>query len=359
MTGRERIMAVLRGGEPDRIPWAPLVDEYFTSSIGGRNHAVGVVEALREIGADVIRRHTHVFDEVYPGIEFATERRGNEELLTIRTPAGDLRQQYVYSGRTKFCKGHMAGARRDIDALKALFEAIRFEPDYESFLKEQAAIGEDGIAAVSCEPTPIQKLLQYEMGVENFTYLLCDYEDEMKELMEIIHLSNLRLLKVLVESPAEVIVGYEDTSTTVLSAAWYRNHCSARIDEYADAVHRSSKIYITHMCGKLKGFANMIAENRMDGIDSVCPPTTGDLAAGEALKAFEGKFVIGGIEPVALQRMTAEETADYTLNVLRDAAPGRGFILSTGDATAWGTPMENLKTVTETVKRHGKYPMKF
>ncbi len=111
------------------------------------------------------------------------------------------------------------------------------------------------------------------------------------------------------------------------------------------------------MCGKLKGLKEIIAEGRMDGIDSVCPPTTGDLWAHEAISAWKDKIIIGGLEPVKLERSTIAETKKYVLDVLKKAAPCKNFILSTGDATAYGTPLENLVAVTQTVEKYGRFPV--
>ena len=47
-------------------------------------------------------------------------------------------------------------------------------------------------------------------------------------------------------------------------------------------VKGAGKVCIVHMCGKLKGFAAEVGAGRMDGIDSLCPPTTGDFWAHEA-----------------------------------------------------------------------------
>lgn len=92
----------------------------------------------------------------------------------------------------------------------------------------------------------------------------------------------------------------------------------------------------------------------MDGIDSVCPPSTGDTWADEALASWPGKVVVGGLEPPALQRMTVEETRAYTREVLGRVAPGSRLILSTGDATSYGTPVENLMAVGEVVEEIGR-----
>lgn len=110
------------------------------------------------------------------------------------------------------------------------------------------------------------------------------------------------------------------------------------------------------MCGKLSLLTDTLAEGKMDGIDSVCPPTTGDLEPGDALEET-GKIIIGGLEPAALVRMNVEETREYTLEKLKQVGTGRNFILSTGDSTAYGTPLENLKAITRVIKEYGQFPL--
>jgi len=121
------------------------------------------------------------------------------------------------------------------------------------------------------------------------------------------------------------------------------------LDDYADIVHVGGKLLIAHMCGLLQGMAPLIARTRLDGIESVTPPTTGNLPVVEARAAWPDKMIIGGLEPKSLAMLPAGDVYAYAHDVLRRAAPGIGFVLATGDATAWGTPVENLLAVTEAV----------
>ncbi|MBE3038617.1 MAG: hypothetical protein IMZ62_07385, partial [Chloroflexi bacterium] len=76
----------------------------------------------------------------------------------------------------------------------------------------------------------------------------------------------------------------------------------------------------------------------------------------EARAAWGGdKVIIGGVEPAALARMDAGETRAYVTRVLDQMLTLRRFVLSTGDATAYGTPVENLRAVTDVVTN---YPWK-
>ena len=349
MTSRERILCVLKGQEPDRIPWSPLVDGYYTQSLKENGHFPDVVQTVREIGADLIERHVPIIKDVCSKVETKIIRKGDEEVHITTTPVGELKQLYKYSGQTKYSNGHRINNTEEMKILQYIYENTIPQLDEQEFKREIEYIGDSGIRTPSMPATPIQTLLQVEMGVEGFTYNWMDYRRETEELMETMHEYNLKQAKLLAQSSAEAVFQYEDTSTTVMSEIWYRNYCFNHIDQYADIFHKDGKIYITHMCGKLKGFMDIIRKNKMDGIDSVCPPTTGDLHAHEALKGFDGKIIIGGIEPPALRRMTVKETEEYVLNIFRSVAPGKNFILSTGDATAYGTPLENLKKVTEVV----------
>ena len=153
----------------------------------------------------------------------------------------------------------------------------------------------------------------------------------------------------------KVFIEYEDTSTTVMSPAWFKKYAKDYINEYADIMHKNNKVFITHMCGKLTGMVSSLVDGKMDGIDSVCPPTTGDLWSYDALKMLPGKIIIGGIEPPALRRMSVDETKNYVRNVITKSKPFGRFILSTGDATSHGTPVENLKAVTEIIRELGNY----
>lgn len=357
MTSRERLTTVLRGGEPDRIPWSPLISKYYMNSvfIDGKNP--DQADAARMMGADHLERHVEVANSKIVNVDYELIQKGNEELERYSTPVGVLEQISEWAGHTRFIKDFMVKSVDDLKILKYIIEHTCYEPYFEPFLEREAYIGHDGLATASVNGTPIKTMMDYFTGLENFTYLLYDFESDMREVMDMIHIKHMDLLKITIDSPAEFIFIYEDTSTTVLSRNWYKDFCMDYINEYAGLVHKAGKTFITHMCGKLKGFIDLLDQGQMDGIDSVCPPDTGDLWAHEALSALPGKLIIGGIEPPALERMSAVETESYVRNVLEAVAPGKHFILSTGDAVAYGTPMENLRKVSEVVVQWGKYPI--
>ena len=353
MTSRERLMAVFNGAMPDRLPWSPCMDNYFTESLPVRTNGkrLDVVDVCRLIGADIMERHVPVARVNWKNTEHIRIQDGAKEIWRVGTPVGNLERISVRAGNTSSVTKYMANSIEDIKVFSYIFEHMECTPDFAYFLALDERIGSDGIATVSAEASPIKVIMELCAGLENTAYLLSDYPDEMEALMEQIHQASLERLKVLIESPAEVIIAYEDTSTTVLSDKWYEKYSSPYINACADLVSKSGKLFITHMCGKLKGFVNLINKDRMHGIDSVCPPDTGDLWAHEALVFWPGKIIIGGIDPVALCHMTADETRIYVQEIIAATAGRSNFILSTGDAVAYGTPLDNLRAVTDVCQK--------
>ncbi|MBS3970416.1 MAG: hypothetical protein KGZ94_09915 [Clostridia bacterium] len=372
MTSRERIMAVINGKKPDRIPWVPLIGRYYVSSLPSmginlddivrtnkvkppavqKNLNLYEIETIKYVGADVLYRHVDSYRIIYHKSKEFTKIVDGVKYEGFETPVGTIFSKTENATGTEFITKKLVESYEDIKVLMHVMKNVEVQPNYQDYLEFDEYIADDGIATLTGPLTPLQLMLQFYMGIEKTTYALMDYPEEMEELFKLIHEFNQRVYKIMAEAPAMVIISYEDTSTTVISPKWYEDFCSNQLNTYADILHSGSKTFIVHMCGKISRIVNLIAKGKMDGIDSVCPPTPGDIEPGEALSKL-GKIIIGGLDPALLQRMSVEDVEAYTLSKLRQIDEKDRFMLSTGDSTAYGTPLENLKAVTETINNFG------
>lgn len=356
MTGRERIIAALQRHKVDRIPFSLCLDNYFVSSLPKQGYNMNLLETFRYLNNDIMERHSPIYRIEYGGkINITTDNLGDVEILSISTPLGKLKQ-VKQRGSAGFRK-YLLETMEDIKAYTYCQEHLEFVPDYETFERHQEKIGDDGIATPDGWQTPILWLLEHEMGIENTVYALKDYPDEMEYLFDVMHEKIKKSYEIIADSPAVVGFTYEDTSTTFLSDEYLEKYCIPCLNEYSDILHRADKVHIVHMCGKLKGFANQIRDCELDGVDSLCPPTTGDMWPHEARESWGSKIIIGGLEPPALVWMNEEETIRYTVDVLNSIAPGENFVLSTGDAVAHDTPLDNLSCIATLVEKYGDYPL--
>ena len=373
MTSRERLLTVLRGGEPDQIPWSPCIDGYFLASLP-KNMRMSVVEAFRYIGADAMVRHvqtfkTSVYDSGTPSIvesknsniDFIEKKKGNQVWYIYKTPVGTIKERWERREQSPymlFPVEYKIKTVEDLKIYKYIIENQDYETDFENFCKEDKHIGKDGLATTDGPFTPLQYLLMFGMGIQTFYYMLFDYKREMEELIALMDEKNKKAYKIVAESPAEVVFIYENTSTTTVSPDIYKSYEMKYIDEYADILHKTDKIFITHMCGKLRGLTDLIGQGKQNGISEITPSPTGDLDIAESRKIWgKDKIIIGGLEPTALTQLSTLQIETYVKDILTRVSTGDNFILGSGDAVPYGTPIENLKTITNVIKKYGKYPV--
>ncbi len=356
MTGKERVMASLRGDETDRPCWSPVMDHYFTNSLPDQGYPeLDVPDACRLIGADIIERHSPTLSTFEDDcVVRRTERQGDRERMTIETPVGNLWMERGYTKGSVHVTRWPVRTVENVKVWQFVAEHTHYAEHYAAFERRQELIGEDGIATSSGPFTPITTFLEDLCGAESTYYLLADHPAEVEACFEAMQRQNMEQYRLLAAGPSPVVIDYEDTSSTLISPAYYSRYCAPLIDDYAHVCHAAGKLFITHMCGKLSQFNAQLKAGQQDGIDSVCPPTTGDLWAHEARAAWGSeKIILGGIEPPLLQRMTVEQTRVYIADILDRMPTFRRFILSTGDATSYGTPIANLRAVTDVVASRG------
>jgi uroporphyrinogen-III decarboxylase len=348
MTGRERILAALHRQKVDRVPWSPLIDSYLLSSLppdGPRNK----YDLCRRIGADIFDWHPQGRTLHYRNVEIDTRRNGDDIFTTIHTPVGTLTERRLVTPVTLFIAEPKIKTVADLAPYRFWIENTQIEPD-DSVCKSQQLCGDDGLAIVCGPQSPAQLLIGEESGLESFYFLLADHERELTELLDAMHAKNLEAYRILAQEPTVAILAPEDVSTTTMSPDICGRFTFRYLDDYADIAHAAGKLLLGHMCGRLAGMASLIAASRIDGVESVTPPDIGDMPVDRARAAWPDKVLIGGLEPAKLATLSAESVRSYVRDTLIAVGPGDGFILSTGDATPYGTPLENLRAVSQAIE---------
>jgi len=335
------------------MPWAPLIDNYFFSSLDDDLRCQGYAAFCERVGCDLMQRHVPVVEAYYEEpVELVVRPldRGLEETLLV-TPLGTLRQVIErHSGTSRYLE-HFIKSIDDLPAFALAQDHKRFRARYEEFERIDREIGDRGIAVATAPPTPLALMHEDYMGLENTIYALFDEPEAMERAMDAIHRANLRELELVAKSPTPAVFSYEDTSTTTINRVLYQRYCLPSLNEYKAVCAAHGQRYIVHMCGKLRGFRDLIANTEMDGIDSVCPPGSGDVELWEARAYWPDKTLIGGIEPASLAMLREADLTAKIENLLINIRGMEGLILSTGDAVPHGTPIANIELVSKILGR--------
>jgi uroporphyrinogen-III decarboxylase len=366
MTSRERLLAALRGDPVDRIPWSPCVDGYFLSSLpaGEKLDEQGFHKA---IGADAMLRHVALYESTAPAtggkpanprVDCRMERLDDGTLrFTYETKVGSLVEEFKWNPESPNIPWFIKRKLQTIEDIKIYMYALETwtaAPDPEHFRAAVLRLGDDGLVTTSGPASPMEHLINIEMGLEKLTYALADDPDTMQQCFELMHRNNLETYGILAESEAEIVISYENLSTTLTSPAHYERFDQSHCNDYASVCRRGGKTYLTHMCGRLRGFAGPLCHAHQDGFIDVAPAPTGDVAFGEAKAGWaKDKVLVGGIDATAFARLSPEEMRVYVRELLVEIEKGAGslhkFILGSGDALPKGTPVPVVRAVSETV----------
>ena len=388
MTGRRRLETVLGGGRADRVPWAPLIDPYYLASLPedfqqqhfgtttARADTVTeplylsgtwrrrVIDFTKLIGADVFQRHAPGLITRVDDLHVEQIPQGREIVRRHKTSVGVL-TDVVYNVPESpnypfYGKEYKLKTVDDLRTYRHLWENTHFEADDRAFLEEEAYIGDAGLAAVDGPQSAVQLLLGEEAGMANFYALLQDHPRETEALIETMHAKIREAYRLIAKLPATVVVAMEDLSSTTSSPSIFERYSWRHLNEYADILHAQRKTFLAHMCGCLNAMAPLIAESRLDGVESLTPPAIGDLTVAEARRQWgDRRILVGGLDANLMLQADREKVRAAVLDVLRQAAPGLNFVLSNADAMPFGTSLQTLQTVADAIRRHGALPIAF
>jgi len=366
MTPQERLLAAFRRQPCDRVPFAPLVDPYFQASLPdgpGRSLADIQYEMAGHvlIRAGPLRLNTPLWlgavaTDLPAGIEQRFSTIDGDIIHTVETPVGSLTWRLRFAPETPYIPWIIENrilTVEDVKTFQYLIERTTFSLGTDDFERQRSHVGERGLVAILGPTSPLQVMINFEMGVERVVYMLADYPDEMQEMLETYHAKQLEMWRLMAEVPAEIAFVHDNLSSTTTSRAMYRRYDRRYVNEYADILHASGKLLLTHWCGKLSGFGEDVAEARQDGISDVTPPPTGDLDIIEARRTWAKRFVMmGGIDPTLFAQGTPQQMDAYVTDLLERMGPDRrGFVLGSGDAVPYGTPPENLHAAADAAVR--------
>lgn len=355
MQSRERIVNSLKGKEVDRIPWSPFL-AYFWEHQSPDIQQKGQLSYLEEIGADPFLRGANQVLPVkikYKNCEITERQNSDIKETTFRTSIGELKMVYRFSQNSWFISEHPVKTLEDLKVFTWLQENTELESNARELNALISKWGEHGLVAPLLglqQKSSFQSFVEQWFGTEELVYKMMDYPDEMKACLNLMHEKSSCLAELAVDCDAEYFISWEDTSTTNISPRFYEDYILPEINNWCDILHRSGKKYIQHACGHLKDLVPLIAGSRIDAIESVSPPPTGNIEFEDVCTALpENMAIIGGIEPVFFEGCSMQELKER-VSLLSKELKGKRFVLANSDSCPPGVSRDKLTYVSSLLK---------
>jgi uroporphyrinogen-III decarboxylase len=372
MTNRERLLAIMDGQSPDRVPWIPRLLIWHTAhSLQGtlpqRLRGLSLRQVERALGMGTPAREGRIFALVQEGdVEVRQRREGDSVLTTYRTPAGQVCTRYQSSaeleraGIQSLEVEHMVKGAEDLEVIEYLVEHTHYVPTYQEYLAYEEEIGQDGYPLVAAGDCPFHHFLQKLAGYQNAYYLLADCPEEVEHLLRTMEdLERERLWPLVADSPARLILHGLHFDSQITPPSLFSRYITPYYQDFSALLHARDKTLCMHADNDSRLILRHISEAGFDMAETFTTDPQVSCTLEEAREAWGRQVIIwGGVPSVILEPVYSEEEfAARMRQVFRTIAPGDAFILGVADNVMPDALLERLERITDMVEKWGEYPL--
>ena len=344
MNNRERVLTILNGGTPDRIPFLPFSELVPDSSF---------VQEMRKRGMGLITHCSSVGSKI-EGIEIIEELIDKKTVITYHTPIGKLYETYDNSVG-KVITGHNLGVRTDflIKDVKDYDVAIYIIDHTEHFIDEAQFYStdnellSDGITHCWTDEPPFMDA-QYYLGLENWSFHQFDYPEEFQRLLDALGRRQERRLQLLLDCP-DMLINLGNLAGN-FGPPQYKEFMLPYYEKYVPLFKAKGKITTIHAdANNLLEYKELLSKTGVDVIEAFTPPPFGNLSLAEARKAWGGEKTIWINFPEAVFYEGYEYTKNYTIELLKsELCPNK--LLGLTEMGLLGVDGENIKVFQDGIR---------
>lgn len=335
MTGRERVLAQLRGDEVDRLPLMPITMMFAADTIGVKyrdyatdhrllaraqietatrydfDHVSAISDPAREaadLGAEI-----ELFDDQPPMVV------GSRARLTRKADLARLVPPDPLSGERM---------RDRVEAIRLLARSVGREKVIEGWVEGPCAEA---------------------AGLRGMQALMLDFFDDpgfVRDLLAFVLELGLRFARAQVEAGADLI-GIGDAAASLIGPGLYREFVLPCEQALVDGVHEMGARVRLHICGSTRKLLPDLGGLSVDilDLDWMVP-------VAEA-RAWTGadQVLLGNIDPVSvLRNSTPGEVGESIARCHREAGPR--YIVGAGCEVVRDSPVDNVRAMVDYARSH-------
>ena len=304
MTPKERMMAVLNGEEPDKIPvcvYAAMLSQYP----GGwyrrlKERGLGIMRPAgfyRPVWAlTAARPNPHLPDVKYTRTDYI-EKGVWKCRLTYDTPIGSITSAWMANPVAHLTtietpEEYFIKQPSDWRVINYIIKGIvdGLAPSYRSFTRGEDEIGDDGIAIIFLGYTAWQRAWIEMAGPERAVIDFHMKPDEILEFIDLHRRWHTRLAEFAAGSPAKFVDIGENISD-MTSPNYFSEYCKPIYEIYSKQLEGTGKVLGVHMDGRLGSLKKEIAETPVNVIESFSVPSTGDISLTEVRNIWPDKMI--------------------------------------------------------------------
>jgi uroporphyrinogen-III decarboxylase len=372
MTDRERLLAILAGHSPDRIPWIPRLQIWYEAqkrrgTLPARYEGWTLRQIERDLGLGTPAREGRVFRIVQHDVEVHTHEQGNEIQHDYVTPVGTVSTRHRRSEILE--QGGISGGRHveymikgpdDYAVVEYMIQHTDIVPTYDEYMAYEREIGEDGVPLVNIGAEPMSRIIRDLIGYNQAFYHLHDYPDQVHHLLGVIREQTQDMHDIALDSPAKLLLHGEHFDSHMTPPPFFAKYMLSWYQALSERLHGRGKVLAVHADADASLLLDLIAKAGIDMVECFVTAPMVPLTLERARAAWGTQVIIwGGIPSVLFgDPVTDDEFKSYVLNLFPTIAPGDAFILGIADNLMAEGKLERVQRVTEMVQEYGQYPIR-
>jgi hypothetical protein len=364
MNNRERVMSILRGSVPDRVPWFGDLDYWYSAAIKKgelpqKYLADGYFSLNRDLGVGFYLQGFYPFHQHNGDITFTEQKHNGETVRTMHTPKGDLHEilQYLPTSYSTGFKKHYVENTEDLHKFISYLENISFTPANDEAVRRKSIIGDNGFVLCYTPRSPFMEMVTTYIGVVNLVYLLADAPDEMAEVFHIMESKFDIAAEMTVDSPAECIMIPENLSSEVVGEGYYCKYLRGYERKWIERIRQAGKHSFIHMDGTLRGLLRQVAQTGFDVIEAATPAPSGDMTMDEIDAVIGGNTILwGGLPGIVFTPCFGEDAfVEHVKYVLSIMCKRPNFVLGVADQVPPDGILARVGQVASLCEEYGRY----
>lgn len=366
MSERERVLTLLRGGQPDRVPWFGDLDYWATAQICRKERPLdfktrdAYLDWHRDLGVGYYLQGYFPYKIIVQNCEISEWREGCQRYRQVRTPKGTLRECWTWMDAS-FCEApteHLLKTVADLPAYQYLHANTRYEPDYALAELRRRQVGDLGVVLVYLPKSPFMHVVALDAGIMAVVDMLDEDPELFEETMAVVKVSHDAAAQIALDSPAEFLMIPENLSAEVVGPPLFHRFMKPYQTEWATKIREAGKFSCIHMDGSIKGLIREEFQVGLTFVESLTPSPTGDLDVAD-WASFVGPtdtVFWGGIPGAYFTALTSDAEFDrhvkHVLSVMRQSPR---YVLGVADQVPPEGLERRLRRVRELVDEYGGY----
>jgi len=377
MTNRERVLAIMEGRSPDRIPWIPRLLIWHRGharkgTLPSRFKNMDLQQAEKSLGMGNPARDGKIYRTEYSNMEVNVSDEpydgGVRTVTEYVTPKGTVRHATRTSD--EFAGLGIEGMIReeyplkvatDYDIWEYVVENSVYVPTYDEYEAYDREIGDDGLPMVASGDCPFHDWLIELAGYEHAYLHLNDFPERVERLLELIaRKERQELWELVAKSPAKLILHGRHFDSQITPAHYFARYIKPYYQEFSELLHSHGKTLTFHADNDTTQLFPLVKESGFDMVECFATAPLAKCTVEDAREAWGTSIIIwGGVPSVILEDWYPKEDFEgYMENLFRAIAPGDAFIMGVSDNVMPGAEAWRLERIAEMVEKHGDYPVR-